>query len=107
MAGRFQRDMFFDDEWRHKAKCADLDVNLFFEKYEESKEIADKVDKTICLHCPAIKECFDYATQMTGEYKAEGVWGGVFFVNGEISKSRNAHKTKETWEEILAAVSDE
>ena len=36
--------MFFVDEWRQKAKCLGLDINLFFEKYEENKEIADKIE---------------------------------------------------------------
>ena len=106
MAGRFLSDMFVD-EWRQKAKCAGMDLNLFFDKYEESLEVAVKVDNEICLHCPVIKECFDYATQMEEPYKANGVFGGVFFVDGEISKSRNAHKTQEVWEEILAAVRDD
>lgn len=97
----------FADEWRKKAKCQGLDINLFFDKYEEDKELADTVDRTICLHCPVIKECFNYATQMEEPYLANGVFGGVFFVDGEISKSRNAHKTQEVWEEILAAVKDE
>ena len=57
-AGRFQRDMF-DDEWRGEARCAGLDVNLFFDKYEEDPKLADKIDKTVCLHCPVIKECFN------------------------------------------------
>lgn len=106
MAGRFQSDMF-DDEWRNKARCAGMDLNLFFDKYEEDVEIAKTVDSKICLHCPVIKECFNYATQMEDPYKANGVFGGVFFVEGEISKSRNAHKTQEVWEEILEAVKDE
>lgn len=105
-AGRSQRDMF-DDEWRNKARCAGMDVNLFFERYEEDTEVAKTVDNKICLHCPVIKECFNYATQMQEPYKANGVFGGVFFVEGEISKSRNAHKTQEVWEEILSAVRDD
>ena len=105
-AGRFRKDMFVD-EWRLKAKCAGLDVNLFFEKYEEDPKLAYTIDTTVCLHCPVIKECFEYATQMQEPYRANGVFGGVFFVDGEISKSRNAHKTQEVWEEILAAVQNE
>jgi hypothetical protein len=105
-AGRFQSDMF-DDEWREKSKCSGMDLNLFFDKYEEDSEVAKMVDNTICLHCPVIKQCFNYATQMEEPYKANGVFGGVFFVEGEISKSRNAHKTQEVWEEILAAVRED
>lgn len=93
----------FDDEWRQQARCSGLDVNLFFEKYEESTEIAKAIDD-ICLQCPVMKECFNYATQMKEPYKAHGVFGGVYFTDGEISKSRNAHKTQEVWEEILEVV---
>ena len=105
-AGRFQRNMF-DEEWRSKAKCSGLDVNLFFDKYEEDQQLAKTVDNEICLNCPVIQECFKYATEMQEPYKAYGVFGGVFFVDGEISKSRNSHKTKEVWEEILAAVQED
>lgn len=97
----------FDDEWRQRASCKDLDINLFFEKYEEDPKLALTIDKTVCLHCPVIKDCFEYATQMEEPYKAQGVFGGVYFVDGEISKSRNSHKTKEVWEEILGAIANE
>lgn len=96
----------FDEEWREQAKCLGLDVNLFFEKYEEDSNVAKYIDNEVCLHCPVIKECFEYATQMREPYKAQGVFGGVYFVDGEISKSRNAHKTQEVWEEILAAIKE-
>lgn len=103
MAGGFQRNMF-DEEWREKAKCKGLDVNLFFDRYEEDQQLAKRIDSEICLNCPVIQECFKYATEMQEPYKAHGVFGGVFFVDGEISKSRNSHKTMEVWNEILEAV---
>ena len=97
----------FDDEWRMKASCKDLDLNLFFDKYEEDSKLAETIDKTICLHCPVIKDCFEYATQMEEPYRANGVFGGVYFVDGEISKARNSHKSKATWEQILLAVKED
>lgn len=106
MAGGFQRNMF-DEEWREEAKCKGLDVNLFFDKYEENQEFAKKIDNEICLQCPVIQECFKYAAEMQEPYKAHGVFGGVFFVDGEISKSRNSHKTKEVWDKILEAVRED
>lgn len=102
-AGGFRKSMF-EEEWRSEARCKGLDINLFFDKYEEDSQLARTVDSEICLRCPVIKQCFEYATEMQEPYKAHGVFGGVYFVDGEISKSRNSHKTKEVWEEILAAV---
>ena len=78
-----------------------MDVELFFDKYEEDSDMAKVVDN-ICLTCPAMVECFNHGTT-NSEW---GVWGGVYLVDGEISSARNAHKSPEIWQEILEVVKD-
>jgi hypothetical protein len=91
-----------EHEWIVKANCRSVDRELFFDKYEEDSDLAIVVDN-ICLTCPVIKDCFDHATN-NSEW---GVWGGVYLVDGEINPTRNAHKTNEIWQEILAAVGED
>jgi len=98
MAGRCQKSML-SEEWIVKAKCRSLDRELFFDKYEEDSVLAKTVDE-ICLTCPVITDCFNHGTT-NAEW---GVWGGVYLVDGEINNTKNAHKTKEKWLEILDAV---
>lgn len=91
-----------EDEWVVKGKCRSMDVEMFFDKYEEDADLAKVVDTKICLQCPVIKDCFNH-----GATNSEwGVWGGVYLVDGEINQLRNAHKTMDTWKEILGAISD-
>lgn len=88
------------DEWVVKAKCRSFDRELFFDKYEDDPVLAKTVDE-ICLTCPVIADCFNHGTT-NAEW---GVWGGVYLVDGEINNTKNAHKTKEKWLEVLEAVS--
>lgn len=90
-----------DHEWIMKANCRSMDRELFFDKYEEDPDLAKVVDN-ICLSCPVIVDCFNHGTT-NAEW---GVWGGAYLVDGEISASRNLHKTSEVWAELLEAVSD-
>ena len=100
MVGRFQKSML-DDEWVAKARCRAVDIEIFFDKYEEDPDLAKVVDSSICLNCPVIKDCFNHGTT-NSEW---GVWGGVYLVDGEINQQKNVHKTKDVWEKILEAVS--
>lgn len=83
------------DEWKKDAACIGMDTEIFFDKYEEDLEIRPIVD-AICADCPVIKECF--ARAVTG--KGVGVWGGIYFDNGKISKEFNKHRTKADWAEV-------
>jgi hypothetical protein len=78
--------------WWHLAVCNGLDVNLFFDKYELDKNIANNIDQA-CLACPVISMCYQSGVE-NNEY---GVWGGVYLSSGSIDKMRNAHKNKEIW----------
>ena len=80
--------------WKDKAPCLNRDQNDFFDTYEEQVETRQEIDK-FCMSCPLIKTCF--AVGISG--KEWGVWGGVYLVDGEISKEFNNHKTKADWSE--------
>ena len=97
--GDFLMKLHDDTGWQTKGICDGLDVNLFFEDYEEDKTLAMSMDK-ICLNCPVIAECFEYGVNTL----SWGVWGGVYLVDGKPDSMRNAHKTSETWNNIIEKV---
>lgn len=45
------------NEWKNDAKCLDYDTDLFFDKYEENEGLRLSID-SLCLECPAIRQCF-------------------------------------------------
>lgn len=69
-----------------------MDTNLFFDKYEENQDVRNYVD-SLCTSCPVQRQCLAYAVSN----QEWGVWGGVYFELGKISKEFNDHKTKEDW----------
>jgi hypothetical protein len=81
--------------WHQLASCRGMDLNLFYELYEEDEEIAKAVDAR-CLTCPVMRECLMDAT----DFKDYGVHGGIYLSNGKPDKQRNAHKTDEVWAAI-------
>lgn len=85
--------------WKESAACKDFDTNLFFDKYEEDKDVAGMVD-SLCVQCPAQRQCLAYAVSN----QEWGVWGGVYFEGGKISKEFNSHKTKEDWFNVWSGI---
>lgn len=84
-----------DFDWHSLSVCRGMDVNLFYEKYENDIEVAKNIDEA-CLSCPVSKFCYKSGVD-NNEY---GVWGGVYLNAGSIDKARNAHKTQETWKRL-------
>ena len=80
--------------WKDDASCLDMDVNDFFENYEEDLEVRADVD-SICQSCPVRRICF--ANGISN--KEWGVWGGIYLENGKINREFNRHRTKEAWAE--------
>ena len=78
--------------WKDKAPCLNSDTNVFFDKYEEDLQSRPIVDE-FCQQCPFRKQCF--ADAVSG--KETGVWAGIYFEEGQISKEFNDHKTAEDW----------
>lgn len=86
-----------DFAWWHLALCAGMDTNFFYEKYESDEKIANNIDQA-CLNCPVSKICYSTGVE-NNEY---GVWGGVYLNAGSVDKSKNLHKTAETWKKLKA-----
>lgn len=86
----------------HTALCLNMDTNLFFDTYEENKEVAKKVD-ILCIRCPAQRQCLAYGVSN----EEWGVWGGVYLEGGKISKEFNGHKTQESWFDIWSGITME
>ena len=81
--------------WTDRAKCRDLETNLFFDKYEEDIGIRNAVD-ALCSQCPVQRECLATAVSRT-EWHTWGVWGGIYFEKGKFSKEFNSHKGNSGW----------
>jgi hypothetical protein len=84
-----------DFDWWHLAVCRGMDTNLFYEKYESDSNIAKSIDEA-CLSCPVIKMCYASGVEKD-EY---GIWGGVYLNAGSIDKTRNLHKSQDTWKRL-------
>lgn len=72
--------------------CLNMDTNLFFDQYEEDKEVAKKVD-LLCTKCPFQRKCLAIGVSN----QEWGVWGGVYLQEGKISREFNSHKTNKDW----------
>lgn len=81
--------------WEDLAACQGMETSWFFEDYENSSTHAKQVDQ-VCLNCPVIMAC----SKAGRSNKEEGVWGGVYWANGKIDKTKNKHKTEAEWKAI-------
>ena len=79
--------------WYHYAACQGIDLNFFYDEYENDPVVAQTID-TICETCPVREWC----RREGEENKETGVWGGVYLINGKPDESRNQHKTDYVWE---------
>ena len=82
-------------DWYHVAVCRGMDTNLFYDQYEADVNIAKNIDEA-CFSCPVSKMCYQSGID-NNEY---GVWGGIYLSAGLVDKSRNIHKTPESWKKI-------
>ena len=84
-----------DVKWYHLAACKGMDINWFYDKYENDKILADTMDQ-ICLNCPVVKQCYKEGVSN----KEKGVWGGVYLNLGRTDKLSNLHKSKDTLKKL-------
>lgn len=84
-----------DFKWTDLAICRGMDTNLFFDKYEIDINIAKNIDEA-CLNCPVISYCYESGVDNSDH----GVWGGVYLNSGSIDRSKNLHKTQDTWKRL-------
>lgn len=82
-------------EWQDLSLCANMETELFYDKYESSSSVAKMVDE-MCLSCPVFKQCLQTATE-NGEW---GVWAATYLTSGKPDKNRNSHKTEDVWNQI-------
>ena len=79
-------------EWKDEAACLDMELEDFFDKYEEDLEVRKEID-SVCSSCPVARQCFAVAVTNKGW----GVWGGIYLENGKISREFNRHRSKADW----------
>src|SRR5260370_42469436 len=61
-------------DWQDKARCKDMDPNIFFDNAEDKIRQAIEV----CLSCPVMAECLAYAIRSEREYPYRyGIFGGL------------------------------
>lgn len=86
-------------EWSAQANCFGRDTKDFFDAYEASvdgdQHFAHEMDK-LCTTCPCQQDCLAFAAT----HKEWGLWGGVYFEDGKISKQFNKHKSNDDWFEV-------
>ena len=82
--------------WKLDAKCRDMDVDIFFEKYEADIGLRASIDR-MCAGCPVAKECLQWGIS----HEEWGIWGGIYLEAGQKSEEFNEHKTDEVWDELL------
>ena len=75
------------ENWTEEALCRGKPLEVFFEAYEENKDVAIAVDD-MCLGCPVRSQCLKLGVNTSGT----GVFGGTYLVLGKFSKTRNSHK---------------
>jgi WhiB family redox-sensing transcriptional regulator len=62
---------FVEADWMTEAACRGEDSQMFFIERGDDQRPA----KEICLRCPVVAECLDYA--MRQETLLPGIWGGT------------------------------
>ena len=48
-----------DLSWKEDGKCVDMDVDIFFEKYEDDIGLRAVIDR-MCSICPIAQECLQW-----------------------------------------------
>ena len=75
--------------WKLDGKCRDMDVDIFFEKYEDDIGLRASIDR-MCAGCPVAKECLQWGIS----HEEWGIWGGIYLEAGQKSDEFNEHKTE-------------
>lgn len=79
-----------DLHWYHLAICHNMDINWFYDDYEDDPVFAKTIDN-ICYSCPVRNICFNEGVKN----KESGVWGGVYLTAGKPDNAKNSHKSNE------------
>lgn len=84
-----------DVKWYHLAACKNMDVNNFYDSYENDQKLARQIDE-MCVVCPVVKQCYSEGVRN----KEKGVWGGIYMDLGRVDKQNNSHKTEQDWKRL-------
>jgi WhiB family transcriptional regulator, redox-sensing transcriptional regulator len=57
-------------EWQSKARCTEVDPEIFFPERGGSSKAA----RAVCAHCPVRANCLEYALNNKEQF---GIWGGT------------------------------
>lgn len=68
----FKREVRIEELYTGEAKCAEIGDHIFFAKRDEPTTWTIRAKK-VCLSCPLLEKCRDYAIQNA----VAGVWGGT------------------------------
>jgi WhiB family transcriptional regulator, redox-sensing transcriptional regulator len=87
------RHLYVDDSWQEQAACAEEDPALFFPVLGSNRALYNQQvleAQMICLNCPVIGECLQYALAVDIRY---GVWGGASEIDrARLKGRRRAHE---------------
>jgi WhiB family redox-sensing transcriptional regulator len=60
----------FEERWENRARCRDMDADLFFPERGENRAIEQA--KAVCAQCPVSVDCLTAHLR-----ERDGVWGGT------------------------------
>ncbi len=65
-------------QWQDRARCRDLDPELFFPPLEaestDQRQVRERTAKAVCAACQVRSECLSWAL---ANHERLGVWGGT------------------------------
>jgi WhiB family transcriptional regulator, redox-sensing transcriptional regulator len=93
----------WQSEWRERARCRDVDPELFFQADRERSSVRRRRERRaqeVCAQCPVIRECRDFALNSREGF---GIWGGmsegdrikVFIAVGARPRGRGVHRARQ------------
>ena len=66
---------FEQEDWMLEGGCVYADTDLFFPVGSSMKAMKQANEaKAICMECPVVNECLDYAIRTNQD---SGIWGGA------------------------------
>ena len=85
-----------DVKWWHLSACRNMNINWFYDDYENDEILRKTVDE-VCMACPVAKQCLKEGFD---DKEFAGVRGGIYLNIGRIDKVNNEHKTREVWDRL-------
>jgi len=74
----------YNAELFRNASCQDLNTELFYPDKEIFTEAEEKVFRNMCIECPAMMACLEWALA----HEKWGIWGGTTPANRRFIRSQ-------------------